>query len=449
MAKAPPWFPWWYGDYDGGTQHLDPVEDHVYRRLLDMQWALGGRLPSNPDRLFALVPKLRMGRTETSAKKAFLRAWGKIQDEKTAEDLPYCPACTAELVGPLPVYCLACGGRLRSPKFEQDRRGFFSPRQDQELREALESISTSAYEGFKGSLVRWGCPVKKGGCGFKGLTGDEKLCPQCGLDLWKDFNPPKYETVYTPPGANGVPYSPPNSPPIGQPIPSTGRGTASPPAELAAPPEPQLQLPINQPAAEASRAAPGDPDAAAAARCRAVPGYVGLVETTFRQATTAKVPLSLVDREILASYSAEGVPAEVLQDKIREVASREATKKRPITSFRYFREPDGGALEEAAAEWREGRTGLGWSAEDFEGYQRYAIYRIRQGFFGVQDGEGGSRDLVHPDMLARSLERLQSARTMAEVQAVLTVLAQAADQNLRRPADQGGAGAQPKRARRR
>lgn len=166
--------------------------------------------------------------------------------------------------------------------------------------------------------------------------------------------------------------------------------------------------------------------------------YEREVEEVFRGATGAKTPLTITDREVLRSYAAQGVPAQVLGDRIRHLAAREEVKRHRITSFRYVREPDGGALEEAAVEWREGHDSREeWTDEDLDLYRAYAVGRVKSGLFAVETEAGDEQGLVHPDMLERSLRRLEKAHSVGEIHSVLQVLASTAEKAFRRAAQPG------------
>ena len=51
------WMPWYIGDYQRDTMHLDADQDGAYRRLIDACWVRHGLLPDD-DAQFAVITKL-------------------------------------------------------------------------------------------------------------------------------------------------------------------------------------------------------------------------------------------------------------------------------------------------------------------------------------------------------------------------------------------------------
>lgn len=148
-GKAPPFCPWWIGDYREGTAHLTPEQRYVYSELLWRQWSLGGRLPTDPKELRQLA------RAEQWSMRKFRAAWDGVQ---------------------------AVGRPAYEPKFAEDERGFFNPRLDREL----EKAGSQSEAGRKNALRRWGCPhCRASGKPMKEgvLTGEEAKCPKCKKEI--------------------------------------------------------------------------------------------------------------------------------------------------------------------------------------------------------------------------------------------------------------------------
>ena len=192
-----------------------------------------------------------------------------------------------------------------------------------------------------------------------------------------------------------------------------------------------FNLQSSSPPAAAAEGENGPPAAATADRSRTVRGHdvaaeiaagARRLENTLREATGIRRALSYADRERLLDWIAARVPIEVLEESIREIAARQATRGRSIGSFRYFVGP----LTEAVQEWRES----GERNEDagaLEGYRAYIVAKCEHGLL-VDGGRIGDVDVpgLHPDQLRRAKERALAAGSVRELETVGTALARSA-----------------------